>query len=718
MTSELSGQLGKVHERYRFLAKLGSGGMADVFLGVQHGAEDFQRLVVIKRVHSAWLQKENAMKMFINEARIVAALNHPHIVKIYDLSRMGRDICIAMEYVDGENLEYLRKSIRKRNLSIPLPIICKLMAEACEALHYAHSAKTSDGEPLNLIHRDIGPHNLMIDSSGYLKVIDFGIAKSTAQTEMTSPGMIKGKFSYLAPDLFRFKDIDGRVDLYALGLVFYELVTLKRTYNFKKDVTVAEVLQRISSENLPQVSSLMPELPKEIDDIVNKAVEKDRDVRYLSGHEFASDIRKFGEIIGGLATTNQVEEWYKDNFSERIARRREFERQAMQKASQQRPALTKENNQPIVTHETVNISDISQMQSPSSVSGASGMISNTSQIPGKRVNPYIFMAVLFVMVVGGAFLFKHLFWTDIQHTETIDKSSNVDGHSDNLHISSEPTGADIFIDSHMVGFTGAHGLSLKVKPGQTHTVVLRKEGYEEYTLEVPGESFGQRKIEAKLREIPQKAAPAPKAIAKNDAEESKSRKRNKRRKRPRRKSHSSPSELAQKDVTPVEDANKPTEDPQKDNTRDDAMADSRQAQVTETEKVPEQPDEDVVDTPDPEQKTEVIPPKPDLVPPLKVARIQVPQEPVFVSNRDALKRRIAGKQPVYPSIAQRRGKKGKITVKVFIGVDGSIIKKEFIKDDPAFNTAVNKALNRWRFKPLMVAGQPVESYTIFSFSFK
>ncbi len=400
-----------LQERYRLLAKLGSGGMADVFLGVQLGAESFQRLVVIKRIHARWLGKIEAIKMFIDEARTVASLSHPHVVKIFDLSKLGNDICITMEYVDGENLEYVMRATKRAKGRIPLPILCKLMLEACEALHYAHSAKTPDGKDLDLVHRDIGPHNLMIDRNGYLKVIDFGIAKSSARTDLTSPGLIKGKFSYMAPDVFKSSAIDGRVDLYALGLVFYELLTLRRSYHFKKDVTVAEVFQRVLNDKLPKPSSIVPGLPKQIDDIIAKATHKDRDQRYPNCESMAVDLRSFAKEHGGLAANSEVEAWFKEKFQQRIEKRQVFERRAMEKAKtiaakveeEQSQGMAQSSGEVPLSHVT-NLSGIAPGLSNTSMAGAAK--------PKRSFNPYFLVLVIFLLIAGTIVLVQQLFWAN------------------------------------------------------------------------------------------------------------------------------------------------------------------------------------------------------------------------------------------------------------------------------------------------------------------
>lgn len=504
MTSEAGSGIGavaKLQERYRVLAKLGSGGMADVFLGVQLGEEAFQQLVVIKRVHSLWLENQNALQMFIAEARTVASLNHPHIVKIIDLSRLGKDICIVMEYVNGENLDYVRKAVRKAGEKIPLPIVCKWMIEASDALHYAHAAKTPDGQPINLVHRDIGPHNLMTDSSGYLKVIDFGIAKSTARSDLTTPGMIKGKFSYLSPDLFTQEKIDGRADLYALGLVFRELVTLRRSFTFKKEAAVAEVLKRVTTEQLPPPSELEPDLPAEIDRIVVRALAKDREQRYQTGEELAADVRKFAEGSCGLASSSDVEGWYHQVLAERCDKRREFEARAMEKA------------QAALDHESLAEVDGPQMSGQfktsnlSPVTGVSQFqvtpqsTATTMGPPARHTNPYLLLVLAFILFAGGAFLVHRLFFVDPdagpQRPPAAD-GGQVAETADNLLIRSSQPDAEIHIDGEKVGLAGEEGLALRVEPGRDHTVEIVKKGFEVFKREVRGEQTGRRVVEADL----------------------------------------------------------------------------------------------------------------------------------------------------------------------------------------------------------------------------
>ncbi|MEO1173569.1 MAG: serine/threonine-protein kinase, partial [Myxococcota bacterium] len=318
-----------LQQRYRVLAELDYGGMADVFLALQVGAEGLSRLAVVKRMRAEPGAQDESTRMFLNEARLVATLSHPHIVKIFDLGWVNSDIAMAMEYVDGESLHYVYRESKRRETPIPIRVILKLMVEAAEALHYAHSATASDGSPLQLIHRDIGLQNLLLTRSGYLKVIDFGVAKTKAQTDVTTPGLIKGKIQYFAPETLTRKDIDGRADLYALGLVLYELVTLSAAHPFPRDATLAEVYERITTYVLPPVSAMRDDAPAALDGVIRRATEIDRDARFATGAEFADALRAVANGLGGLASTTEVEEWFRASFALRLQERTEFERNAV-----------------------------------------------------------------------------------------------------------------------------------------------------------------------------------------------------------------------------------------------------------------------------------------------------------------------------------------------------------------------------------------------------
>ena len=719
-------ELGTIQERYRILAKLGSGGMADVFLAIQQGAENFKRLVVVKRINSPVLQKNHGMKMFLSEARTVATLNHPHIVKVFDLCRMGKDICIVMEYVDGENLDYLRRAVKKLNTSIPLPIVCKLMIEACNALQHAHCAKTTEGKSLELIHRDVGPHNLMIDGSGYLKVIDFGIAKSATDTDLTSPGMIKGKFSYLAPDLFKHSELDGRVDLFALGLVFYELLTLRRPFSFRANTAIAEVMQRILNDAVPQVSTLVPDLPKELDPILAKSTEKDRDRRYPNCAAMAADIQEFADNFCGIASPQDIQAWLQQHFKDRISRRREFERRALKKASQpEPPSMAEEDGAALTNAATANISDVVPQPSQSAVVYSA---TGSSVMPAKRINPYAFLILLFVLMSGSTVLVHQLFFKDGTHKSMLDKQVNQNGISENLFIKTEPPNADVLINDTVVGNTGQAGLNLRVEPGQEHDLTIRQKGYDDYLLTVLGETYGQRRIEAKLSpKVEQKEPKAPTAVAQRSTK-----KRSKRRSRRRvvpavasRLKQAKQSEQIKQDAEakPVSQVEEKQESKalQKESlpTETDPKATHAEAGAKKLASlqnpVQAQNQKDQLEKGNKTASQVGQPPKPQEQ---KVAKFIDTVRPHYQLAKVMRERRIVGEEPEYPRSALRRKQQGEVMVKLTLHPDGTVKEYRFLRDNQTFRSTVLDRIKQWRFSPHYVDGRPVATYSVFKFVFR
>ena len=321
------------YERYKILAPIGTGGMADVFLGVHLGEQQFRQLVVIKRIRPDFLENQQARQMFVDEAMTVASLSHPNIVQIHDLRELDGRLCIAMEYVDGETLSFLLRQLAQMGQRLPLDVACKLMIQASEGLHAAHTATDEAGRPLGLVHRDISPHNLMVDRNGYLKVIDFGIAKSRLQSEKTAPGTVKGKLSYLSPEHFK-REVDARSDIYALGLVFFELVTGRKAVE-GGDLSLERLMHVVLTRPLPPVSQIVPGVPKALDAVLAKATAKRRQDRYPDAEAFAADIRAVGYRHDGVATHAGVQAWLQATFESCLEERRVLARKLLSKTEAQ-----------------------------------------------------------------------------------------------------------------------------------------------------------------------------------------------------------------------------------------------------------------------------------------------------------------------------------------------------------------------------------------------
>ncbi|MFH1807327.1 MAG: protein kinase [Pseudomonadota bacterium] len=277
-------------DRYEILRKIATGGMAELFLAKQTGLEGFEKAVVIKRILAHLAQDQEFVSMFLDEARIAAKLSHPNIVQIYDLGRADDTYYIAMEYVSGRNMAAVLRKARDTGIGLPIEHTAKVVAGVCDGLYYAHTRKDYDGTPLNIIHRDISPQNILVAFSGNVKLVDFGIAKASTQIAQTRAGVLKGKYAYMSPEQVRGDKIDSRSDIFAVGIVMYEFLTGQRPFERE---TSLKTLKAIVQEKPLNPRELNPEVPIEVVRILSRALEKNPDRRYPNGQEMQLAIEDY-----------------------------------------------------------------------------------------------------------------------------------------------------------------------------------------------------------------------------------------------------------------------------------------------------------------------------------------------------------------------------------------------------------------------------------------
>ncbi|MCP4500614.1 MAG: PhnD/SsuA/transferrin family substrate-binding protein [Deltaproteobacteria bacterium] len=264
--------------RYDIVERLATGGMAEIFLACERGVHGLERTVVVKRILPHLAIHENFVEMFLQEARIVARLNHPNIVKIYELGEDEGNFYIAMEYVPGCSLRDLMRKAAVNHIDIPVDVVCSLVRQAAAGAHVAHELTGSDGLSLGLVHRDISPHNLMVTRTGHVKLLDFGIAKATEEASSnTRTGVLKGKVHYMSPEQCQQDSLDRRSDEFALGIVFWELLTARRL--FKRESELMSMQAIVSGETWP-VHQFRTELPDAVAFVVEKTLSTERDERY------------------------------------------------------------------------------------------------------------------------------------------------------------------------------------------------------------------------------------------------------------------------------------------------------------------------------------------------------------------------------------------------------------------------------------------------------
>jgi len=304
-----------VFEKYEVIKRLAVGGMGEIFLARQVGVVD--RLVILKALLPDLAEDEVAVQWFLDEARVAATLNHPNIVNIFEVGLWRGTYFIVMEFINGDTLARLIKASLVLKRQIPVRIAVKIVQDAALALDSAHNAHDLDGKPLALVHRDISPQNMMVRLDGVTKVLDFGIARAANRASRTKTGTIKGKLSYMPPEVLAAQPFGPSADQYALGVVFWELLVRKRLY--KSDAGDIAMVRRILREPVPRPSTLRPDVPSTVDVIVEKMTAKDPARRFVRCADVATQL---GEVLDEgteIHAGNQVASFVKQLIGDKIA---------------------------------------------------------------------------------------------------------------------------------------------------------------------------------------------------------------------------------------------------------------------------------------------------------------------------------------------------------------------------------------------------------------
>ncbi len=277
-------------QRYRVIDRLASGGMAEVFVAESAGIEGFKKRVAIKRVLPHLSEKKRFISMFLDEARLSAHLSHSNCVQTFDIGVGDNAYFIVMEFVDGADLKAVADYIRNSGKPFPVEIAVLIAVRICEGLTYAHELVGSDDQPLHIVHRDMSPPNILITKFGEVKIVDFGLAKASSQLEKSEPGIIKGKFSYLSPEAALGEEVDHRTDIFAVGIILWELLAGRRL--FLGDTDFATVKQ-VQQANIPALAGTRKDVSDELDRIMRRALAKDINARYDSARDLGRDLTSF-----------------------------------------------------------------------------------------------------------------------------------------------------------------------------------------------------------------------------------------------------------------------------------------------------------------------------------------------------------------------------------------------------------------------------------------
>jgi serine/threonine-protein kinase len=282
----MSTQLG----RYILDRKIATGGMAEVFLSRQSGPEGYERPCVIKRMLSQFSEDPIFVNMFLDEARLAAQLTHQNIAQIYDFGSENGQYFIAMEYVPGANLRDVLQQQENAGRYVPFRVAARVISDAARGLEYAHAARDGNGKHLEIIHRDVSPHNILVSRGGQIKLIDFGIAKARSANSKTNVGTIKGKYAYMSPEQVMGHPLDRRTDIYSLGLVFYEVLTNNRAILGDDLMRLMEAAAR---PHFVPLAEIRPDIPQPLADACMRALEPNKAARYGTAAELSAELERY-----------------------------------------------------------------------------------------------------------------------------------------------------------------------------------------------------------------------------------------------------------------------------------------------------------------------------------------------------------------------------------------------------------------------------------------
>jgi serine/threonine-protein kinase len=341
--------------KYELIAHLATGGMAEIFLARQTGIAGFEKVLVIKKILPHLGREEVFVQMFLDEARIAARLNHQNVVQIFDLGCVEGQYFIAMEYLEGESLAEVVRQARRSRQNLPSMLAAGIAMQVCEGLHYAHTLVGPDGDPMQVVHRDVNPQNVFVLYSGGVKLVDFGIAKAAKRFSKTTTGMLKGKYGYMSPEQIMSKSLDARSDVYSSGVVLWEMLTSRKLFRQSSEL---EILKAITEKDTPPPSSVVSSLPEELDEITMKALKRSRELRYQSSGEMRMELSFMLRRKAEQSDTVAIGEYMQAMFYDRMQEKRRLIKSAQSAGANLEEALfgdlrfVKDDTEPSISPDT------------------------------------------------------------------------------------------------------------------------------------------------------------------------------------------------------------------------------------------------------------------------------------------------------------------------------------------------------------------------------
>ncbi len=307
--------------KYTLIARLATGGMGEIFLARLQGVAGFEKIVVIKRVLPHLAGEDRFIAMLLDEARIAARLSHPNICQVQELGEVEGEYYIAMEYLEGVTMADLLRRLSKQGQVMDPRVVVAMVTQACEGLHAAHELVDRNGQPTNLVHRDVSPSNVFITTAGMVKLLDFGIAKTPDRLSRTRTGAVKGKWAYMSPEQILRQPLDRRSDIFSLGIVLFEALTGWRLFHHPSEY---QICRAITESDAPSIRKFQPGLPEVLAEVVARALSRDPAQRFATARDMSKALLDASLTLGGASSLSYVAELVTSNFTRELAERHEF----------------------------------------------------------------------------------------------------------------------------------------------------------------------------------------------------------------------------------------------------------------------------------------------------------------------------------------------------------------------------------------------------------
>ncbi|MCK6508827.1 protein kinase [Myxococcota bacterium] len=432
--------------KFVLLGRVALGGMAEVFRAKLKQPDGSEHIVAVKRILPEFSGDANFIQMFKDEARIAGALLHPNIVQIYELGEVDGIYFISMEYIDGIDLARVIKIRRALNMPISPELAIVIGVGVCRALFYAHEEKDANGEPLNMIHRDVTPHNVLISRSGDVKLTDFGIAKASQNLAETAVGELKGKLSYMSPEQAAGYPLDKRSDLFQVGIMLYEILTLQKMFEGKSDQTLLAKIQR---GDFPRLHTMLPHLPPVFEQVIMKALALQPNERYQNAHELEQDLLRVQYEIQSPPTAYALAPFVDQIIEQRDALLEQYAQARKQQAKQTFSVWDTPNEAP-------------PLEAPPPSKHPHPSPRPTLPAPRRRTWIYASFALLFLVSAG---LSAAYFFYAVPPPEGI------------LSVSTVPPGATVRLDGDILGQSPVEEKRIPFDK-DTHVLQIQKDGFE------------------------------------------------------------------------------------------------------------------------------------------------------------------------------------------------------------------------------------------------